>query len=333
MKKICFDRILPRHLAIPRMVVSWGNSRFRAIAPKSSVWPNGSTITIAFLGGSSTEQAMVREIASEWMQYANLKFDWRASLPATIRIAFDESDGAWSYIGTDNLEIPSPAPTLNLGWLDKSVILHEVGHMLGEAHEHQNPLGGIHWNEEAVIADLSGPPNYWDVNTIRFNVLEKYDSDQIYGTEFDPLSIMLYSFPPTWTVNGWSAPWNEVISEKDKAFVHSQSMYPFGTAPIDYPELPVFVPIGAEISTPGEHDTYKLKIKERGLYTIETTGSTDMFLTLYDSSMKMLAQDDDSGAGTNSKLKVILQPGDFFLQARHFYSTKVGKYNISVVKS
>jgi len=49
-------------------------------------------------------------------------------------VTFDEDDGAWSYIGLDNKSIPLHAATLNLGWVDEAVILHEFGHVLGLAH-------------------------------------------------------------------------------------------------------------------------------------------------------------------------------------------------------
>ena len=71
---------------------------------------------------------------------------------------------------------------MNYGWLTptsdddelRRVVLHEFGHALGLIHEHQNPEGGIQWNEPAVKADLSGPPNNWDDETIRHNVLDHY---------------------------------------------------------------------------------------------------------------------------------------------------------------
>ncbi|MGH8550794.1 MAG: M12 family metallopeptidase, partial [Methylococcales bacterium] len=93
---------------------------------------------------------------------------------AKIRISYDSSDGAWSFIGTDASSIPANQPTMNLGFLDGGTAAHEFGHAIGLAHEHQNPAGGIEWNEEVVLRDLSGPPNSWTPKQIRHNVLEKY---------------------------------------------------------------------------------------------------------------------------------------------------------------
>ena len=121
---------------------------------------------------------------------------------------------------------------MNFGWLDEAVVLHEFGHAIGLAHEHQNPEVGIQWNEPAVIRDLSGPPNSWDVDTIRHNVLNKYTHDQVNGTEFDPQSIMLYSFPADWTLNGFHTEPNTKLSSVDEAFAASARMYPaLGASP------------------------------------------------------------------------------------------------------
>ena len=86
--------------------------------------------------------------------------------------------------------------------------------------------GGIQWNEQEVIDDLSGPPNNWTEAQIRHNVLNKYAADQIHGTEFDKESVMLYSFPPEWTQDGFHHPRNDDLSEMDKLFVASEKMYP-----------------------------------------------------------------------------------------------------------
>jgi hypothetical protein len=331
--KLCYDRILPRDLAVPHQSLSQGAGRApRAISPKKKQWPNGTTIKIGFKGGTSAQKDMVRQIAPSWCSYANLKFEFTTSASSTIRVSFDPDDGAWSYIGIDNLDIPVDAATLNLGWQDKNVILHEFGHMVGLAHEHQNPQGGIVWNRAAVIADLSGAPNFWDEDTIQHNVLDKYSLDQIIGTAFDPASIMLYAFPGTWTQSGQGTDFNSDLSKQDKDFVASSQMYPSVTAPA-IPELPVYAGVPASIASPGEQDLYKFVVTKAGTYVIETGGASDMFLLLFgpNSQVKLIAQDDDSGVGNNSRIEAALQPGTYYVQVRNYNANSVGPYRIWVV--
>jgi Bacterial pre-peptidase C-terminal domain len=222
------------------------------------------------------------------------------------------------------------AATLNLGWQDKSVILHEFGHMVGLAHEHQNPQGGIQWNEAAVIADLKGPPNFWDEATIRHNVLDKYSMDQVIGTVFDPQSIMLYAFPGTWTVSGQGTEFIRELSKQDEDFVGSSQMYPSATSQPQ--ELPIHAGTRSSISSPGEQDTYRFVVTEVGDFVVETGGATDVFLSLYgpNSPAKLIAENDDSGVGHNARLEVTLQPGTYFVHVRHYSAGNTGPYRIWV---
>ena len=174
-KNICYDKILPRDLrrAIPFRTIETGG-RTRAISPIGKLWPNGSTLSIRFLEGTAEQKDVVKRFAPQWTEYANLNFEFNDAPDSDIRIAF-ANDGAWSYVGTDAKGIHVSRPTMNFGWLDEGVVLHEFGNAIGLAHEHQNPDKGIQWNEEAVIRDLSGPPNNWDVATIQHNVLRKHN--------------------------------------------------------------------------------------------------------------------------------------------------------------
>lgn len=194
-------------------------------------WPNAANITIRFLGGDQRLQDRVRAVASEWVGagMARLYLDFRPTTetPTDIRIAFQPGKGSWSYLGTYCRQIPEPEPTMNFGWINadspdrelRSVVLHEFGHALGLIHEHQNPKGGIRWNEAAVIADLSGPPNNWDLSKIQHNMFAKYSPDAVTGTDVDRESIMMYPIPIAWTLDDFSAEFNAELSEKDKTFI------------------------------------------------------------------------------------------------------------------
>ena len=131
--------------------------------------------------------------------------------------------------GTMCRNIAEPNPTMNYGWLTpaseetelRRVVLHEFGHAIGLIHEHQNPKGGIKWNKAAVINDLSGPPNNWDAATIENNMFRYYPPRDVVATSVDPLSIMMYPIPKSWTVDGFSAGLNGELSPNDKTLVRS----------------------------------------------------------------------------------------------------------------
>ena len=299
------------------------------------MWITGSTLKIRFLGGTASQQAIVKEQAGWWMEHANLHFEFNDAPDAEIRIAFNTNDGAWSYIGTDTANIPQNQPTMNLGFLDGGTAAHEFGHTIGLAHEHQNPAGGIEWNEEVVIHDLSGPPNFWNEAQIRHNVLDKYSVDQIRGTEFDPDSIMLYFFPDSWVKNGKGTKANEVLSDLDKAFIASEDAYPPDEISSPEVEIPVVNTAGvaADIGTPGEEDLFRFVVTEAGRHTIETDGQTDVVMKLFgpDSDTALIAEDDDGGAGRNSRIVADLVPGEYHVQIRHYNTASgTGQYSVSV---
>jgi hypothetical protein len=332
---ICYDRILPKDLTRPirtRSVATGPGAQVEAVFPDiRKLWMNGSTLRVRFLEGTPQQQAVAREQAGWWTEHANLKFDFNDALDAEIRIAFDSSDGAWSYIGTDAKSIPQDQPTMNLGFLDGGTAAHEFGHAIGLGHEHQNPAGGIEWNEAVVIRDLGGPPNSWTPAQVRHNVLEKYQVNHfLHGTKFDPDSIMLYAFPGTWTKSGQGTNFNKVLSEIDKAFIASAEAYP----PTSTESTVLAVngtPADGAIGKPGEEDIYVFTVAAAAHHIIETTGNTDVVMKLFgpDSQTNLIAEDDDSGASFNAKIVKDLLPGKYFVQIRHYNREQgTGAYTI-----
>jgi len=333
--KVCIDRVLPAQEMRMQSTVRRGG-RVRAIMPIGKLWMNGTTLRVRFIGGTAAEQAKTKEQALWWTQHANLKFDFNNAPDAEIRIAFDSNDGAWSYIGTDNRGIPKNQPTMNLGFLDGGTAAHEFGHAIGLAHEHQNPAGGIEWNEAKVLQDLAGPPNNWDAATIRHNVLNKYSADQIKGTTFDAQSIMLYFFPGSWVKSGVGTKENDVLSSMDRAFIASAEAYP-KTAPTvsDAKELKVNATrrTAATIGKAGEEDLYKFTVSTGGRHVIDTRGPTDVVMKLFGpgSQTSLIAEDDDSGLETNASIAADLIPGMYYAQVRHYNrASGMGKYTIKV---
>ncbi len=189
---------------------------------KNNYWITGQTIKISFQAGSIELQNKVKEYANEWMSYANLKFEYVGiNDDADVYIYFNAGSNYTfgKQINFGQLIIPNiPEETL------KSIVLHEFGHLLGLQHEHQNPNANIQWNKPAVYdyyARLGWGRD--QVDSQIFNALPpSYYTDY---TGFDPSSIMGYSFPASFTTNGFSVPFISTLSITDKMFI--AKMFPF----------------------------------------------------------------------------------------------------------
>ncbi len=211
-------------------------------------------IFVGFINGTPELKQVVREVIAEWTTWANISFivDDNSNYTgdtADIKILFGD-EGHNSIVGVNSWlnfvrNKGKDFPTMNLAFIKsrlrssdgqvlpnvKGTILHEFGHALGLQHEHQNPSGGIQWNRDAVIKYLNGPPNNWDIETIENNIFRGLSKTYTQYTNYDPSSVMHYSFPAEWTLKGIAIPENDELSETDKAFI--ANTYPRKRASID----------------------------------------------------------------------------------------------------
>ena len=93
--------------------------------------------------------------------------------------------------------------------------------------------------------------------------------------------------------------------------------------------------VQGEISVGGERDRYTFTVATAGTHSIETTGPTDTFVSLFgpDNESHLIAEDDDSGPGTLSLLVQNLAVGRYFVRVRHFNPASTGPYGIMVKRT
>ena len=234
-----------------------GGIGIKAAAPRASLWYHHSNfplrLTVRFLNGSDFQKTKVMQYAREWsnasativdeegatqqkIRFRFIPYDGSTSGNVTdLRIAFG-TGGSSSYVGTDAKSAHPDSATMVFGWVDENssereirqVVLHEFGHAIGLAHEHQSPVAAIPWDKEKVYEYYrltQNPP--WDRMTVDETVFALYAATSTNYTAYDQTSIMHYSIPNSLTIGDFETPWNAILSVTDKEFVKKLYLYRF----------------------------------------------------------------------------------------------------------
>ncbi|MEU3985188.1 M12 family metallopeptidase [Streptomyces sp. NPDC026672] len=343
---------LPRQSA-PSYPPGLTAERLSALLGGRRMWVNGTVLHYCFLdadtdgsvipvpgtgetrwvpwAGAKEQQDVVRECFREWQELGiGVRFaEVGDRREAELRIGFQAGDGSWSAVGRDALAVGLNERTMNLGW-DLTVpgrrgsALHTIGHALGLLHEHQSPFAGIHWDDEAVYAELAGPPNFWSRERTHFNVLRELDPSEVNGTVWDPQSIMEYPFAPGLILEpeqyrgGVFPP--GTLSPADKEVVlrwyppgcpaRPDALVPFRSAPL--------------LLGPGGQADFTVEPPETRPYRVGTFGDADRVLVVFeerDGEPRYLAGRDDGGAPHDATLDVRLVKGRRYFVRVRLYST------------
>ena len=261
--KICSQKLLPHHQRELNDIHSSGKSpehveKLQAAFFIKKLWTEGSHIIIGFLespdriqrnnisgsknldplqnevNGIPIKEAIQKIVSERIIPLVNLNISFTDNISdANVRVSFDPSGGAWSLVGTDHLQQKDGA-TMNLGWFDVPTTIHEFGHVLGMIHEHQNPSGKkIMWDKKKVF-EWAKETQGWSEETTKENIIDKYDKKSINGSNFDPLSIMLYFFPPNLTTNNKGTKQNFRLSGEDILWIHNTYPKNDGISPSEF---------------------------------------------------------------------------------------------------
>ncbi|MDQ0703591.1 hypothetical protein QF043_002383 [Pseudomonas sp. W3I7] len=211
----------------------------RGIADKYRLWPQNSTITIAFMDTPPTHRALIQKhIEKNYAHLINLKLNFVEGTQGDIRISTSaDIAGDWSVVGTDALTVPANEPTMHLDPhttedIFKMNILHEFGHALGLRHEHKHPDRTLDFNLPKMY-ELYKKQFNLDKIDVYEQILEKLNPADIIASGYDPKSIMHYNLSRLILWQQPSTGYNFTLSKEDEA--NLQSIYPHpkpGSVPV-----------------------------------------------------------------------------------------------------
>jgi len=296
-------------------------------------WAAGTTLTVRFLDGPTAgERAAILSHLRALSEFANI--DWEeTSGRAMIRIARTPGRGYSSYVGTQNLSIPEPMPTMTLdsftlAWPEgerRRVIRHEGLHAIGFVHEHQRRAIVELLDPQGCYDYYGDPPNLWPKRMVDAQVLTWTPDEKLwYLDPAEPHSLACYQFPGRCTKSRQPIPGGTDLTDRDKATLAKAypGRGPVAPPPLGRQRLEFGVEVEDSISRPGEVDEFDAEAP--GGF-IRATTTPILQIGVFSGDGRRLI---DQGTGA---VRVSVPQGPVRIKVKHTYARGTAAYRVGCV--
>lgn len=237
---------------------------------------------------------------------------------------------------------------------------------------HQSTTGTgayrLHVSQPSIDVSNASPISEYSVNTVTLN---NASDAKVY--KFVPTQTKRYCFKAISSYNTWGALYdhngqslatcdtgcvtpnqldfhiNEVLTAGETYYLYADfasgsgvetGSFPVYFYPDDYLDgmwgcsaLTVEQPVYGTINYSQDRDMFTYSAPAYTEYVFYTTGSTNTVVSVYNSSRSLVATASTGGAGSNARLQVLLEEGDYYVEVRHGTTTGTGDYTLYVSRT
>ncbi|MES2469657.1 MAG: M6 family metalloprotease domain-containing protein [Verrucomicrobiota bacterium] len=226
--------------------------------------------------------------------------DWWDGNPSSIRMEVTSAAGA-----TMNVKFGGTAPSVYLGVSPTTANIPAAG---GTFSFNVNASGSWSWARSSALVSSEEPRNQTGIQTFTYTIAA------------NPGSLVRQ-----YTITLTSGTLTAVLTIVQAGVLKDDYANNIANATVIAPNGS----LAGTINYARDVDYFKVNVTGSGALTMQTTGTTDTYGFLLNSSGQTLTQDDDSGADSNFRISYPVTAGTYYISIQNYVDNLTGAYTLT----